>query len=85
MLQAASPHAAARMLRKGGRTSRPLTSNLKTTPGNGITQADRHPNSDAYRPRRGAHDAMDAMDAMDAIKQGPLTGCTDVIDADLSG
>ena len=44
-----------------------------------LLEADSHPNSYAYRPKRGAHDAMDA------IKQGLLTGRTEVIDADLSG
>jgi group II intron reverse transcriptase/maturase len=44
-----------------------------------ILEADSHPNSYAYRPNRGAHDAMDA------IKRGLLTGRTEVIDADLSG
>ena len=44
-----------------------------------ILGGDSHPNSDAYRPRRGAHDAMDA------IQVGLLGGRTEVIDADLSG
>lgn len=44
-----------------------------------ILEADSHQNSYAYRPKRGAHDAMDA------IKQGLLSGRTEVIDADLSG
>lgn len=44
-----------------------------------ILEADSHPNSYAYRPKRGAHGAMDA------IKQGLLSGRVEVIDADLSG
>lgn len=44
-----------------------------------ILEADSHPHSYAYRPRRGAHDAIEA------IKRAVLTGRTEVIDADLSG
>lgn len=44
-----------------------------------ILEADSHPNSYAYRPKRGAHQAMDA------IKKGMLQGRIEVIDADLSG
>ena len=44
-----------------------------------ILEADSHPNSYAYRPKRGAHGAMDA------IKTGLLSGRVEVIDADLSG
>ena len=44
-----------------------------------ILEADSHPKSYAYRPKRGAHDAMDA------IKAALLSGRMEVIDADLSG
>jgi RNA-directed DNA polymerase len=44
-----------------------------------ILEADSHPNSYAYRPKRGAHQAMDAIKA--AMLQGRVEG----IDADLSG
>ncbi len=44
-----------------------------------ILEADSHTNSYAYRPRRGAHDAIKA------IKAAVLTGRWEVIDADLSG
>jgi RNA-directed DNA polymerase len=44
-----------------------------------ILEADSHPNSFAYRPKRRAHGAMDA------IKKAMLQGRTEVIDADLSG
>lgn len=44
-----------------------------------ILEADSHPKSYAYRPRRGAHEAMDA------IKAALLSGRMEVIDADLSG
>ena len=44
-----------------------------------ILEADSHRHSYAYRPKRGAHDAMDA------IKAGLLSGRVEVIDADLSG
>jgi group II intron reverse transcriptase/maturase len=44
-----------------------------------ILEADSHPNSYAYRPKRNAHQAMEA------IKKATLTGRTEVIDADLSG
>jgi len=44
-----------------------------------IWEADRHPHSYAYRPKRNAHQAMDA------IKTALLSGRTEVIDADLSG
>ena len=44
-----------------------------------ILEADSHPNSYAYRPKRGAHQAMDA------IRKGMLQGRVEVIDADLSG
>jgi group II intron reverse transcriptase/maturase len=44
-----------------------------------IWEADSHPHSYAYRPKRNAHQAMDA------IKAGLLSGRTEVIDADLSG
>lgn len=44
-----------------------------------ILEADSHPNSYAYRPKRGAHQAMDA------IKAALLSGRIEVIDADLSG
>ena len=44
-----------------------------------ILEADSHPNSYAYRPKRGAHQAMDA------IKAALLSGRVEVIDADLSG
>lgn len=44
-----------------------------------ILEADSHPNSYAYRPKRGAHGAMDA------IKAGLRSGRYEVIDADLSG
>jgi group II intron reverse transcriptase/maturase len=44
-----------------------------------ILEADSHPNSYAYRPKRGAHQAMEA------IRQGMLRGRVEVIDADLSG
>ena len=44
-----------------------------------ILEADSHPNSYAYRPKRGAHGAMEA------IKQGLLSGRVEVLDADLSG
>jgi len=43
-----------------------------------ILEADSHPNSYAYRPKRGAHGAMEA------IKQGLLSGRVEVLDADLS-
>jgi len=45
----------------------------------GILEADSHPKSYAYRPKRGAHQAMDA------IKEALLSGRVEVIDADLSG
>ncbi len=44
-----------------------------------IWEADSHPHSYAYRPKRNAHQAMDA------IKRALLSGRTEVIDADLSG
>jgi RNA-directed DNA polymerase len=44
-----------------------------------IWEADSHPHSYAYRPRRNAHQAMDA------ISQALRRGRTEVIDADLSG
>jgi RNA-directed DNA polymerase len=44
-----------------------------------LLEADSHPNSFAYRPKRRAHGAMDA------IKKAMLQGRTEVIDADLSG
>jgi group II intron reverse transcriptase/maturase len=44
-----------------------------------VWEADSHPHSYAYRPRRNAHQAMDA------IKTALLSGHTEVIDADLSG
>jgi group II intron reverse transcriptase/maturase len=44
-----------------------------------ILEADSHPHSYGYRPKRGAHDAMDA------IKAGLFSGRVEVIDADLSG
>jgi group II intron reverse transcriptase/maturase len=44
-----------------------------------ILEADSHPHSYAYRPKRGAHQAMDA------IKAALLSGRVEVIDADLSG
>lgn len=44
-----------------------------------ILEADSHPNSYAYRPKRGAHQAMEA------IRKGMLGGRVEVIDADLSG
>jgi group II intron reverse transcriptase/maturase len=44
-----------------------------------IWEADSHPHSYAYRPKRNAHQAMDA------IKTTLLSGRTEVIDADLSG
>jgi RNA-directed DNA polymerase len=44
-----------------------------------IWEADSHPHSYAYRPKRNAHQAMDT------IKAGLLSGRTEVIDADLSG
>lgn len=44
-----------------------------------ILEADSHPNSYAYRPKRGARQAMDA------IKVAMLSGRVEVIDADLSG
>ena len=44
-----------------------------------ILEADSHPNSYAYRPKRGAHQAMDA------IRKGMLQGRVEVIDVDLSG
>ena len=44
-----------------------------------MLEADSHPNSFAYRPKRRAHGAMDA------IKKAMLRGRTEVIDADLSG
>jgi group II intron reverse transcriptase/maturase len=44
-----------------------------------ILEAESHPNSYAYRPKRSAHGAMDA------IKKAMLRGRTEVIDADLSG
>jgi len=44
-----------------------------------ILEADSHPNSYAYRPKRNAHGAMDA------IKKALLQGRTEIIDADLSG
>jgi len=43
-----------------------------------ILEADSHPNSYAYRPKRNAHGAMDA------IKSALLRGRTEIIDADLS-
>ncbi len=44
-----------------------------------VWEADSHPHSYAYRPKRNAQQAMDA------IKAGLLSGRTEVIDADLSG
>ena len=44
-----------------------------------IWEADSHPHSYAYRPKRNAHQAMDA------IKAALLSGKVEVIDADLSG
>ena len=44
-----------------------------------IWEADSHPHSYAYRPKRNAHQAMDA------ISQALRSGRTEVIDADLSG
>ena len=44
-----------------------------------IWEADSHPHSYAYRPKRNAHQAMDA------IKTALLSGRTEVTDADLSG
>jgi RNA-directed DNA polymerase len=44
-----------------------------------IWEADSHPHSYAYRPKRRAHDAMDA------IGQAVRSGRVEVIDADLSG
>jgi group II intron reverse transcriptase/maturase len=44
-----------------------------------VWEADSHPHSYAYRPKRNAHQAMDA------IKTAILSGRTEVIDADLSG
>jgi RNA-directed DNA polymerase len=44
-----------------------------------IWEADSHPHSYAYRPKRNAHQAMDA------IKTALLSGRTEVVDADLSG
>ncbi|MBM3848115.1 MAG: group II intron reverse transcriptase/maturase [Verrucomicrobia bacterium] len=44
-----------------------------------ILEADSHPNSYAYRPQRGAHQAMEV------IGKGMLQGRVEVIDADLSG
>jgi len=44
-----------------------------------VWEADSHPHSYAYRPKRNAHQAMAA------IKTALLSGCTEVIDADLSG
>lgn len=44
-----------------------------------ILEADSHPHSYAYRPKRDAHQAMDA------IKAALLSGRVEVIDADLSG
>ena len=44
-----------------------------------VWEADSHPHSYAYRPKRNAHQAMDA------IKTALLSGRTEVIDADLSG
>jgi group II intron reverse transcriptase/maturase len=44
-----------------------------------ILEADSHPNSYAYHPKRNAHQAMEA------IKKATLTGRVEVIDADLSG
>ncbi|MBM3824306.1 MAG: hypothetical protein FJ404_15705 [Verrucomicrobia bacterium] len=44
-----------------------------------ILEADSHPNSYAYRPKRGAHQAMEA------IRKGMLRGRVEVINADLSG
>lgn len=44
-----------------------------------ILEADSHRHSYAYRPKRGAHEAMDA------IRKGLLSGRVEVIDADLSG
>ncbi len=44
-----------------------------------IWEADSHPHSYAYRPKRNAHQAMDA------IKHALLSGRTEVVDADLSG
>lgn len=45
-----------------------------------VWEADSHPQSNVYRPKRNAQQAMDA------IKSALVTGgCTEVIDADLSG
>jgi RNA-directed DNA polymerase len=44
-----------------------------------VWEADSHPQSYAYRPKRNAHQAMDA------IKTALLSGRSEVIDADLSG
>jgi RNA-directed DNA polymerase len=44
-----------------------------------IWEADGHPNSYAYRPKRNAHQAVDA------VQTALLSGRTEVIDADLSG
>ncbi|MBN8246192.1 MAG: group II intron reverse transcriptase/maturase [Verrucomicrobia bacterium] len=44
-----------------------------------ILEADSHRHSYAYRPKRGAHDALDA------IREGLWSGRVEVIDADLSG
>lgn len=44
-----------------------------------VWEADSHPQSYAYRPKRNAHQAMDA------ISQALRSGRTEVIDADLSG
>ena len=44
-----------------------------------IWEADSHPHSYAYRPKRNAHQAMDA------LSQALRSGRTEVIDADLSG
>jgi RNA-directed DNA polymerase len=44
-----------------------------------VWEADSHPQSYAYRPKRNAHQAMDT------IKSALLSGRTEVIDADLSG
>ena len=44
-----------------------------------ILEADSHPNSYAYRPKRGAHQAMGA------IRKGMLQGRVEVLDADWSG
>ena len=44
-----------------------------------IIEADSHPNSYAYRPKRNAHQAIEA------IKRAAMSGRVEVIDADLSG